>query len=96
MNTGVIIAEFIGTFILIISILITGNPIYIAAAFLAAITIVGKFSGGHINPVVSLTMFLNGTIKSNQILEYIGPQIIAAVSAFYMYQYLIKKDIKSI
>ena len=90
MNIPLVTAEFFGVFILVISILATGNPIYIAAAFLAAITIIGKISGGHINPVVTLAMFVNGTIKSSQLAEYIVPQIAGALFAVYVYKNLFK------
>jgi aquaporin Z len=79
-------AEFLGTFILVISILATANPIYIAAAFLAAITIISKVSGGHINPVVTLTMFMNGTISGSQVLMYIPAQILGALAAYYAFK----------
>ena len=79
-------AEFLGTFILVISILATANSIYIAAAFLAAITIIGTVSGGHINPVVTLVMFMNGTIPGSQILMYIPAQILGALAAYYAFK----------
>ena len=79
-------AEFLGTFILVISILATANPIYIAAAFLAAITIISKVSGGHINPVVTLAMFMNGTISGSQMLMYIPAQILGALAAYYAFK----------
>jgi aquaporin Z len=85
----IIIAEFIGTFLLLTAILVTGNPIYITAAFLAAITMAGKFSGGHINPAVTLTMWLNKSIQTSEAALYILPQIAGAVGAFYLWKYVI-------
>ena len=82
MNTSIFLAEFVGTFILVLAILATGNPLFIAAAFLAAITIASKFSGGHLNPAVSLVMVMNGTIKSGQLIAYIPAQIAGAVTAY--------------
>lgn len=92
MDLTLFVAEFIGTFILISSILITGNPLYIAAAFLAAITIIGGISGGHINPAVSLVMFVNGTITMNKLLNYIPAQILGALSAYYLYKNINKSS----
>jgi aquaporin Z len=86
MFVGVFLAELLGTFILVLSILATANPLYIAAAFLAAITIISKISGGHINPVVSLAMYLNGTLSMNQLLTYIPAQILGAILAFFAYK----------
>ena len=86
MFVGVFLAELLGTFILVLSILATANPLYIGAAFLAAITIISKISGGHINPVVSLAMYLNGTLSMNQLLTYIPAQILGAILAFFAYK----------
>ena len=88
MSVPIFVAEFIGTFILVLSILATGNPLFIAAAFLAAITIASKVSGGHINPVVSLVMLMNGTIKSTQFLVYVPAQIAGALVAYMAYKML--------
>jgi aquaporin Z len=79
-------AEFLGTFILVLSILATANPIYIAAAFLTAITIISKISGGHINPVVTIAMFMNGTISGSQVLAYIPAQVLGALAAYYAFK----------
>ena len=91
MDTSIFIAEFLGTFVLVLSILATANPIYIAAAFLAAITILSKISGGHINPVVTLAMFMNGTLNLKQVLIYIPAQILGALGAYYTYNLIYKK-----
>jgi aquaporin Z len=74
------LSEFVGTFILLSGILLTGNAVYIAAAFLAAITIAGV-SGGHINPVVSLIMALKGAITFKTMAEFIVAQVGGAVAA---------------
>lgn len=82
---GIFISEFIGTFILVISILITGNPLFITAAFLAAITI-AKLSGGHLNPVVTLAAWLNKSINNSQIIMYLSPQILASILAYFVFK----------
>jgi len=86
MQLGIFGAEFLGTFILVLSILATSNPLYIAAAFLAAITIISKVSGGHINPVVTLAMFMNGTLTATQVLAYVPAQILGALAAYYAFK----------
>ena len=86
-------AEFIGTFILVFVILQTSNPIYIAAALFVAILLIASISGGHVNPAVSIAVFLKGGIRADQLIEYIIPQILGGISAFYVYNYLNKKNI---
>lgn len=81
-----ILAEFLGTFILMSAILFAGEPLYIAAGFLAAITITGAISGGHINPAVSLTMFARGDLPANALFQYIGAQIAGALTALLVFK----------
>jgi glycerol uptake facilitator-like aquaporin len=88
MSVPIFLAEFIGTFILVLSILATGNPLFIAAAFLAAITIASKASGGHLNPAVSLVMLMNGSIKSTQFFVYVPAQVAGAITAYMAYKLL--------
>jgi len=83
------ISEFIGTFILVLSILVTSNPIFIAAAFLCAIT-VASLSAGHLNPVVSFVMALSGKIKYSSAFEYLIGQILGALGAFLIYNQFYK------
>jgi aquaporin Z len=86
MDIGIFLGELLGTFILVLSILATANPLYITAAFLASITIISKLSGGHINPAVTLAMYMNGTLTKNQALGYIPGQLAGAVVAYYAYK----------
>ena len=85
MSSPIIISEFLGTFILLAGILFTGNALYIAAAFLAAITI-ASVSGSHLNPAVSIAMVAKGSLKLAQLPQYILPQIAGALFALYVYQ----------
>jgi glycerol uptake facilitator-like aquaporin len=49
-------AEFLGTTFFVYVVLATGNPLAIGAAFALAMLLTAKFSGGHINPAVSIVM----------------------------------------
>lgn len=80
------LAEFLGTFILVTAILFAGQPLFIAAGFLAAITIAGSISGGHINPAVSLAMFAKGDLSAGALSQYIGAQIAGALTALLIFK----------
>lgn len=91
MISSQMISEFVGTFILVLAILVSGQPMYIAAAFFAAITIAGGVSGGHLNPAVSLTMLTKGDLGMSSFIQYAGAQVAGALLALAVAKTL-KKD----
>ena len=90
MNTKALIAEFIGTFALIfigagaVAINIGG---LIGAAFAHGFVIVGfiyaygHISGTHLNPAVTISLFLGKQIDAMNAIGYIVVQLIAAIVA---------------
>jgi aquaporin Z len=82
------LSEFVGTFILVLAIVTFGQPFLIAAAFLAAILITGPFSGGHINPAVTLAMLFKGDITFAMAAPYILAQVAGALAAIQASKYL--------
>lgn len=81
------LAEYLSTFFFILVILLShGNPFVIGAALAFAIYMVAGISGGHLNPAVSFTMFMNGSIKSNEAVMYVLAQLLGGGSAYYAYQ----------
>jgi len=85
---GIFAGEFIGTFILVIAILQSGNPYVIAAAFLAAISIIGAVSGGHINPVVTIVSFLKGSVSMSAMPVYFAAQMAGGLFAYFIHKQL--------
>lgn len=61
----------------------TGGFVATALAFGIAIVAlaysVGRISGGHVNPAVSLAVYLNGGMDLKDLLGYIGSQIVGAL-----------------
>lgn len=97
------IAEFIGTFVLVF--IGTGAAVLgggttgigilgIAAAFGLALMImcyaIGNISGCHINPAVSVAMFINKRISFHQFISYIIAQILGAILASSMLFIILK------
>lgn len=81
------VAEYVSTFFVILVILMShGNPLMIGAALAFAIFMVAGASGGHLNPAVSFTMFLNGAINSKEAIMYMVAQLLGGGSAYYAYQ----------
>ena len=66
------IAEYIGAFFFILAIFASGgNPLIIGAALALVIFLVASISGGHVNPAVSLAMYMNGALKPVDLFSYV-------------------------
>jgi aquaporin Z len=80
------ITEFIGTFVFISVILITGEAIPIGIALIAAIYFGGSISGGHFNPAVSTAKLVKGDISLYKWAIYVAAQVIGGLCALFFYQ----------
>ena len=78
-------AEFLGTFIFVSIILLTGNPYAIAFTLLVVILLTVSISGGHINPAVSTAMLLNKSINFEKYIGYVFSQLLGAILAYFVY-----------
>lgn len=101
------IAEFIGTFVLVLfacgTAVITGcskdfNAAYAvtAAAFglviVAMAYSVGNISGCHINPAVSIAMLVNGKLSRKDFIGYVVAQFLGATAGAAVLMLLVGKD----
>lgn len=82
------IVELIGTFFLTLAICLTNQPIGIGLMLAAMIYLGGHVSGGHFNPAVSLTMFLEGLLKIQTLTYYIAAQLTGSFLAALVYNIL--------
>ena len=82
------LAEFLGTFLLLISILATGNALVIGLTLSLIIFLIGGLSGAHVNPAVSLAMFINGSLSTMDLLIYAAVQLAGGVAAVYIFNAL--------
>jgi aquaporin Z len=81
-----LLAEFLGTFLLVLSIIASGsNPWIVGGALALIILLVGAMSGAHVNPAVSLAMFLKGALSSQELAGYVVVQLLGGASALYAY-----------
>lgn len=85
MDSLVLIVEFFGTFLLLLSFLASGNAFVIGATLALVVFLTGGISGGHVNPAVSLTMWVSGAITFVEFLAYITAQYAGGVAAYYAY-----------
>lgn len=91
------IAEFIGTFFLVLTIGCTGigaasgviAPLAIGAALMVMIFAGGHISGAHYNPAVTLGVFIRGKVNVSDVVPYIIAQLAgAALAAFLVLHHL--------
>ena len=90
------IAEFIGTFFLILTIGLTGigagagviAPLAIGAALMVMVYAGGHISGAHYNPAVTLGIWMRGRLTAGDVIPYIVVQLIAAALAALTVKFL--------
>jgi aquaporin Z len=83
------IAEFIGTFFLVLTVgctvMSTGTgvipPLAIGSALMVMVYAGGHVSGGHYNPAVTLAVFLRGRCPAKDVLPYMAAQVLGALIA---------------
>ncbi len=81
------LAEYLGAFFFILAIFASGgNPLIIGASLALVVFLIAGVSGGHVNPAVSLSMFMNGSLKPAELFSYVFAQLLGAVSAYYAYE----------
>ena len=94
------IAEFIGTFFLVLTIgctVIPGAagvipPLAIGAALMVMVFAGGHISGAHFNPAVTLAVFIRGRCPAKDVVPYWIAQLAAAVAAAFVAMFLVGKS----
>lgn len=102
-QVAALVAEFVGTFVLVAVVLnVTryGLPFFTAmaagltvAAFFSA---VGKVSGGHFNPAITLGLFSLRKVSFVRTIGYLVAQVLAAVAAWQLYEYLTQRTLSNV
>jgi aquaporin Z len=90
------IAEFIGTFFLVLTIGCTGigagagviAPLAIGAALMVMVFAGGHISGGHYNPAVTLGVLIRGKVKPADVVPYWIAQFVGAALAALAVKFL--------
>ncbi len=103
------IAEFIGTFFLVLTIgctVIPGSPgvippLAIGAALMVMVFAGGNISGAHFNPAVTLAVCIRGRCLAKDVVPYWVAQVLGAAAAAIAAVFLVEKsgtpmDIKNI
>lgn len=89
MDSVSLVAEFLGTFLLVLSVLASGGNAYVIGATLAVVVLVlltGKLSGAHVNPAISVTMYVKGGLTLKELIGYSVSQVLGGVASLYAYR----------
>src|SRR2546423_11665479 len=94
------IAEFIGTFFLVLTVGCTVIPaaagvipaLAIGAVLMVMIFAGGHISGGHFNPAVTFAVFIRGKLELKDVVPYWLAQIAAGIAAALVAMFLIGKS----
>jgi glycerol uptake facilitator-like aquaporin len=82
-SIGALIAEFIGTFLLVSSVFaVQGQPLFVAFAVIGIILIIAGASKAHINPAVTIGAWVTKKICAVCAILYIAAQALGASAAF--------------
>lgn len=81
-----LVAEFLGTLFFLYVILATGDAVAIGLGLMAAIFILGKKSGGHFNPAVSVMMAMAGKMNMKDLAPYVVAQIAGGLAALELHK----------
>ena len=94
------VAEFIGTFFLVLTVgctVIPGAagviaPLAIGGALMVMVYATGHISGGHLNPAVTLAVFIRGRCDAKDVIPYWVAQLLAGVAAAFVAVFLVGKS----
>ena len=89
MNFLPLIYEFLGTFLLVLSIFASGNPLVIGLTLAIVVWLAADVSGGHVNPAVSLAFYMKDALTLQELLTYIVVQLLGGVAALSTFQALV-------
>jgi len=90
-----LLAEFIGTFFLVLTIgltVLSGTPfapLAIGSALMVMVYMGGHVSGAHYNPAVSLALAIRGALGMSQLVPYWIAQILGALAAAFAVRFIL-------
>ena len=81
-----LLAEFLGTMFFLYVILATGDAVAIGLGLTVAIMVIGKHSGGHFNPAVSVMLAMAGKHSMKELAPYVVAQVLGGLAALELYK----------
>lgn len=83
-----ILIDALGTFVLVLSVFLSGgNSLIIGTTLAAIVFLIGGISGAYVNPAISLAGYFYGSLSFAEFIGYSVGHFIAAVLAVKLYSY---------
>ena len=81
-----LVSEFLGAFLLMVSILASGgNPLVIGATLGLIVFLIGGISGASVNPAVSAGLWYSGTLSTSAFFMYTAVELLGGLAGAYSY-----------
>lgn len=82
-----LLAEFVGTFLLMVSILASGGNFLVIGATLGLIVfLIGGISGACVNPAVAAGVWYSGSLSTQMFALYTIVELLGGLAAAYAYK----------
>ncbi len=82
-----LLAEFLGTFLLMLSVLASGgSPIIIGLTLALIVFLTGGISGAAVNPALAAALWYSGTLNATTFSLYTIVEVLGAVAAAFAYR----------
>ena len=82
-----LVSEYLATFLLVLSILITnGNVVFVGVTLAGLLALTERVSGGYINPAVSVAMYIKSKISLLEMILFSLFQIGGAITSVYIFK----------
>jgi glycerol uptake facilitator-like aquaporin len=89
------LVELIGTFIFLVVVISTGNPIAIGIVLIGLIFFGFFVTGGFYNPAITSMFFVANVIDGTQFILFLIAQFTGGILAYFFYQYFLKDKIQT-
>jgi len=88
---GIVVAEFVGTFMLVASILsVQASPLFVAFALIGVVFIISGATSVHLNPAMTVGALVTKKINAVYALGYILAQVMGAIVAWLVMDSFLK------
>jgi len=82
-----LIAEFLGTLLLLLSVFASGgNALFIGLSLALIIYFSGPSNPGHVNPAISVAMYMKGKLSLQEMVAFVVAQVLGGVSSIYLFR----------